>query len=185
MNYRAIPTSLGYSPVELLLNRKIRTRLPMLSHQTRVFKNSVYARHRRRRQQMEHQFNCARGAKDLPPLLLGANVFVEDMQLEGTIAKKREEPRSYDVRLAKGGIARRNRKTLRQLPTNQFSFYAGTDEEPTAIPPGITCKARLEKPQTAPSSRRNPSSPRAKRRHQQTPETALKVRPTPLASVAP
>jgi len=117
MNYRSTPTSLGYRPSEMLMNRKIRTRIPEFSLETKVPRKAVFQNHQKRRQQMERQFNQSRGAVDLPELQPGTLVLVEDLNQRGTVVRKHTEPRSYDIRLNNGGIFRRNRKGLRALPT--------------------------------------------------------------------
>lgn len=116
MNYRSTPTSLGSSPGELLMNRKIRTHIPTFSHESKVSKRTVREKHEQRRHQMEHQFNRSKGAKELPELQPGTSVLIKDLNQYGTVIRKRMEPRSYEIRLNNGGIVRRNRKGLRALP---------------------------------------------------------------------
>lgn len=74
LNYRSTPTALGYSPSELLMKRKIRTRIPEFSQERRASHKAVAEKHQNLRERMERQFNRAKGAVNLLELEPGRKV---------------------------------------------------------------------------------------------------------------
>ncbi len=120
--HRATPTSLGYSPAQLLMNRQIRTTIPAVELSSRIpHKKDVQRSHEKRRHQMEKNFNRSHSATPLPELSPGEEVYIEDIGKKGVIVRKRNEPRSYDIQLSNGTILWRNRRSLR-CPKQSTAF---------------------------------------------------------------
>ncbi len=158
MNYRATPTAVGYSPAQLLFNRQIRTKVPSMNLDNRVIKRAdLEERDQRRRDRMKHNFDRAKGARPLPELSPGRNVFVEDASKKGTIIKRHDEPRSYDVKIENGAELRRNRKSLRRLPSRHPDW---PEPEPSSSSPQPTPRRspKVEPISTPPSSSKTPSA---------------------------
>ena len=79
MTYCASPLESGPSPAELLMGRKIRTRIPTSYLET------------------------------LPDLLPGERVWLPDKKVEGTVVDKAGPPCSYTVETPKGQLRRNRR----------------------------------------------------------------------------
>ncbi len=62
--------------------------------------------------QMEYQFNIAKGAAFQPELTPGTEVYVDDIVGKGIILLKRSEPKSYNIKMDNGIIVHRNRKNF-------------------------------------------------------------------------
>lgn len=155
MSYRATPTSNGYSPSQLLFNRQIRTKVPSVNLDPKPVKHlDVEMRDCHRRARMKRQFDKAHGARDLKELSPGREVLVEDVNMRGTVIQKRDEPRSYDVQLRNGAKLRRNRKTLRRLPSRRVSFSSGDEKTIDKAPVMVETKA--ESPPLAHSPQKPP-----------------------------
>ena len=160
LHYRATPTTTGYSPAQLLFGRNIKTTLPSVNLKQKPWTHSqVKARDEERRSRMKRNFDRARGVRSLPQLRLGRKVFVEDAEQRGEIVCKREEPRSYDVRLEDGTLLRRNRKFLHPLPTQVKTEPAVSPEE-TPVKPKSTNSVPPQDSRTStllsPNSRQSP-----------------------------
>lgn len=57
-------------------------------------------------------------ARELPPIADGTEVWIIDLQREGTVERKAQEPRSYWVATERESV-RRNREHLLALPERQ------------------------------------------------------------------
>ena len=94
MTYCATPLESGPSPAELLMGRKIRTRIPTSPDNLRPSWSFL---------------------ETLPDLLPGERVWLPDKKVEGTVVDKAGPPCSYTVETPKGQL-RRNRRHLNGLP---------------------------------------------------------------------
>ena len=105
--YRTTPTEIGYSPVELLMSRKLRTTVPMLPELRKpaIVDPSLVAEARQKR-----NFDERHGTRELSLLLPGDTVWVTDRQSSATVTEK-IAPRSYAVDMGDGTF-RRNRRYL-------------------------------------------------------------------------
>ncbi|XP_064611656.1 uncharacterized protein K02A2.6-like [Liolophura sinensis] len=102
LSYRDTPTSsLGYSPKELMLSRKVRTTVPGLPSMLQPkWPNGSQIQHNdsRTKSDQAYHFNKTQGATDLPVLHLGNNVRMKldnDKQWSpaGTVVKESVYPR--------------------------------------------------------------------------------------------
>ena len=129
MVYRATPvTATGFSPSELMIGRKIRTTLPMISRQltpkTVNFK-AIEERDAVIKDRYTRDYNRRHGVRELSPLRPGDTVRMKydgekTLRKEGTILESREFPRSFTVDTG-DGVYRRNRKHLVRVPEVQPS----------------------------------------------------------------
>ncbi|XP_015750651.1 PREDICTED: uncharacterized protein LOC107330577 [Acropora digitifera] len=118
MAYRATPLKSGLSPAELLMGRKIRTRIPTSPsnlnpcwpYLEQFRENDTSLKDRQKR-----DFDRRHSAKSLPELHPGERVWLPDKKVEGTVVDKAGPPRSYTVETPKGQL-RRNRRHLNRLP---------------------------------------------------------------------
>ena len=92
--YCATPLESGLSPAELLMGRKIHTRIPTSPDNLRPSWSYL---------------------ETLPDLLPGERVWLPDKKVEGTVVDKAGPPCSYTVETPKGQL-RRNRRHLNDLP---------------------------------------------------------------------
>ncbi|XP_061153604.1 uncharacterized protein plppr3b isoform X2 [Syngnathus typhle] len=125
MVYRSTPTtSTGCSPAELLMGRKIRTTLPILSanldprwpnrEETRSTDAAA-------KQKQAFYYDRRNGVRHLPPLSSGDNVLMKldnekRWATPGMVQGNSSAPRSYVVTTAQGGCFRRNRHHLLKVP---------------------------------------------------------------------
>ncbi|XP_034243498.1 uncharacterized protein LOC117646566 [Thrips palmi] len=116
--YRTAPLESGYSPAELLMNRRLRTALPILGENLRP-SGVDSERHRaavvKRKERAKADFDRRHRVKELRPLQSGELVWVRDMKAPGVVVKRRSEPRSYDVECEGHGLLRRNRAFIQPL----------------------------------------------------------------------
>ena len=118
--YRSTPLKNGFSPSELLMGRRLRTKVPAMPNilkpnvqdtdrQTVQLKEDAY----RSRQQIYH--DKRHQAHTLPPLPSGQQVWVRDQNREGQVIGAAQQPRSYLVQTDMSTL-RRNRSAL--VPTS-------------------------------------------------------------------
>ena len=113
MNYRATPIHNGFSPSQLLMSRNIRTKLPVSpAHLKPEIPNDqiIQTKEQSYRENMKLNYDRRHGARQLPDLSDGDNVFVRDRSEFGTVSG-RYNLRSYKVSTPTGQF-RRNRKNL-------------------------------------------------------------------------
>jgi hypothetical protein len=116
LNYRATPLENGLSPAEMLMGRKIRTRLPMLLRDKpddELMQKVLQIRDRQK-------FNYDRGAKELKVLKKGDTVRLINDEKKGAMkmASVIDSPsqRSYRIVTEDNNILRRNRNFLIKTP---------------------------------------------------------------------
>ena len=116
--YRSTPLEIGLSPAQLLMNRRLKTTLPIQACQLepQLHPNNVSAR-RRSQQHMKKYYD--QHTKFLSPLKCGDRVRMGDpvtrLWDRGGIVQKEVAPRSYQVRMDNGPIIRRNRQHLKHF----------------------------------------------------------------------
>jgi hypothetical protein len=106
------------SPGELLAGRKLRGNIPV--KQTQQNRDADHIREQFEKRQGTQKAYHDRVASDLPPLMPGQSVTVQDYQTNrwqpATIVSKCVEPRSYIIASPNGNQLRRNRIHIRDVP---------------------------------------------------------------------
>lgn len=122
LSYRSTPLECGYSPAELLMGRKLRTKLPMLPTQlsTQVDPESLFKKEDKAKQKSATWFNKRHRCKALSPLAVGDSVWVTDIKEYAKVIKVLETPRSYLIESSGGTVFRRNRWHLIPAPYYKF-----------------------------------------------------------------
>jgi len=133
LDFRNTPDQDGYSPVQKLMSRRTKTRLPTTKKllSPKVAKG-VSRNINENKQKQAAYYN--QHAKDLTPLQLGDPVVIFDFQqkqwsTEGMIVKKLPH-RSYLVKLTNGRNLKRNRKHLKKTDKQMAPFEDDDDEPP-------------------------------------------------------
>ena len=119
MAYRATPLESGLSPAELLMGRKIRTRIPTLPSMlmpTWPYLEQFRDKDSKLKTRQKRDFDNRHLARDLPELPVGNPVWIVDQKVEGKVIDKAGTPRSYMVESPNGKL-RRNRCHLKALPS--------------------------------------------------------------------
>lgn len=154
MSYRATPiTATGLSPAELMINRQIRTTVPILPAQLQpspIDQEKVRIRDQQTKDAYRYFYNRRHSARPLPALQPGQCVNVK---LDGEkgwktptqVIAKAPEPRSYYVQTEQGTVARRNRRHIQEVPesspkvtakeTSDISHDSSCDTGPSPILP--------------------------------------------------
>lgn len=148
--YRSTPLRNGYSPSELLMNRRLRTNVPS-SREARQpaipNKQLLVAREEELRRKQKSNFDRRHRARDLSPTLPGDVVWLPDRGEQGTVVGAQASPRSYQV-VTPSGSYRRNRRDIIPLPSGgqdgqSRSLEAGT---PPREPEGQSPRTVSEDP---------------------------------------
>ena len=118
LNYRATPLANGYSPAELLMSKKLKTKIPISPEQLKPklvdsAKVQVYEENSKNNQKIN--FDRRHAAKSLEQLKGGDEVYMPDRSQPGVVVGQHTE-RSYRVETP-SGVYRRNRVQLNKLPT--------------------------------------------------------------------
>uniref|UniRef100_A0A0K8TCS4 Uncharacterized protein n=1 Tax=Lygus hesperus TaxID=30085 RepID=A0A0K8TCS4_LYGHE len=117
LEYRTTPGPSGYSPEELLMERKLRTRVPVLLAQLQprsIDHESFKKWDECYRYEQADYYNLRHRTRNEPSLNIGSAVYIPDRKEEGTVVEK-VAPRSYSI-VTKDGEVRRNILMLRLLP---------------------------------------------------------------------
>ena len=115
--YRSTPLQNGYSPSELLMNRKLCTTVPMAPTQMQPSLpdyNRLQKKEEENRQSQKTNYDHHHKARPLKLLVPGQRVWITDMRIKGTV-KQQTAPRSYLIATPQGMI-RRNRRHLKYYP---------------------------------------------------------------------
>ena len=121
MIYRSTPLHNGFSPSELLMNRKLRTTLPILESQLQpsIPEYSVVSeKEAMRKANIKRNFDVRHRANTLDPLPAGQQVWISGRRDGGVIVEQSQSPRSYIVSTPTGDL-RRNRRHLTQIPDSE------------------------------------------------------------------
>ncbi|XP_055915739.1 uncharacterized protein K02A2.6-like [Eupeodes corollae] len=141
LNYRATPNFTTYSPAELLMNRKLKTKIPTNFENlmpVRVDEQKVNLAFKTNNETMKKYYN--RTTKPLKELENGENIYYQKIPKSiwypGVVREKCSEPRSYLTQDENNQIYRRNRQQIRKVPS----------------PPNKPIVETLLDPQSSPSS---------------------------------
>ncbi len=124
LSYRSTPLQNGYTPAELLMGRKLRSTLPLVSEKLtpklpdteQLRKDEVI--YKRRQTQ---DYNRRHRASTLPDLSPGERVWLPDSSSPAVVVEKSRHPRSYVVETNQS-LLRRNRRHL--VPSESMTTQA-------------------------------------------------------------
>jgi len=114
---RSTPIECGYSPAQLLMNRQLRSTVPIAPSQLKPAipdYSAMEEKEKKRQERQRSNYNERRRARELSPLLPGDHVWITDQQTKGAIDQA-STPRSYQVATDTGTL-RRNCRHLNPLP---------------------------------------------------------------------
>lgn len=139
--YRATPLQNGLAPCQLLMGRRLNTKLPSLDQSLRPQIPNVpllQEKEQRYRENQRQYYNKRHAASPSPELNAGDAVHIKDLDRPGIVATQHHNPRSYVVNTDQG-VVRRNRTHLVSTPTpNQplsLSGHTTTEsDESTKVP---------------------------------------------------
>uniref|UniRef100_A0A0A9W9U6 RNA-directed DNA polymerase n=3 Tax=Lygus hesperus TaxID=30085 RepID=A0A0A9W9U6_LYGHE len=150
--YRNTPLpGLEHSPAELLMGRRLRDTVPTHPALLRGKQDDEFpARDHLRRQTYKLNFDNRHRSHALKELDPGDKVWIPDLQKEGTVRSKAEEPRSYWVEpQGSGRQLRRNRQSLvpeRKEPQLQTPFPPASRTLPRDSTPSTPQHKSIEPP---------------------------------------
>lgn len=132
--YRSTPLEIGYSPSQLLMNRALRTTVPM----TRSLRQpevpnleEVKERDALLKNRQKRNFDKHHGTRELPLLNSGQLVWLPESGVTANVGEQ-VAPRSYLVNTPQGQI-RRNRRNLILIPNTPNTTVA-TNPSPSCSP---------------------------------------------------
>ena len=118
LEYRTTPiVTLGFSPSQLLNNRRLRSKLPVNNKLLNTENiNPKYVHDKLKSSQINQKKFYNRSAKTLSSFEPGQNVYVKNHNNweKGKVEDKYDTPRSYIVKTEQGQVFRRNRRHLRE-----------------------------------------------------------------------
>lgn len=150
--YRSTPLSSGFSPAELLMGRKLRTKVPKVQNaptpnMSQMMKNKDDAY----RFKQKLQFDQRHRVKQLPTLAPGQNVWLPDREQSGQV-EKQLSPKAYLVNTPSGQY-RRNRKDINSFhdpPETELSSSGNETPIPVDLPnSNPSCTTQSESPTVA------------------------------------
>lgn len=114
MNFRATPRDGIASPAELLMSRKLNTRLPICKYKLQPARDNSMDYNTMICKQRDGKRHYDRSARDLPRLQPGDKVITcdGDARREARVTGHAAQPRSYYVTDSSGKCLRRNRRHL-------------------------------------------------------------------------
>ena len=139
--YRSTPLASGYSPAELLVERKIKSTIPIIPrHLIPQLPNQELFKEKEEvyRSKQKKNFDNLHKAQQLKHLPSGATVYITDMDCTETVIRPSKKPRSYLVDTPTT-VVRRNRVQFRNIPidTNEKQ-----DEQQTVPSSNISSRPR-------------------------------------------
>ena len=119
LNYRNTPIRNGFSPAELLMNRKLNTKIPILPQKLNPNPpdmTTVQQRVESYRMQMKSNFDKRHSTHNLTDLRQGDEVWIKDRNETGSVMENGNHERSFVISTPKGTFTR-NRIQLSKLPS--------------------------------------------------------------------
>ena len=121
LNYRDTPLHHGYSPAQLSMGRKLRTRVPChpdeLKPETPDY-DHIRRKEKEYRAKMKFDYDHRHKVVEGKELLPGDRVWIPDLKAEGTVIKQHESPRSVVIQTRNGQVRRNRRMTQRVFEGN-------------------------------------------------------------------
>ena len=111
--YRSAPLENGLTPSEILMNRKLRTKLhsvPKTLLRKEIDKEKLMKKEEAYRECYTNNYNARHRVITLPALQEGDKVFIRDQEKYGEVKEKLISPRSYKVLTESDTTIRRNRR---------------------------------------------------------------------------
>jgi len=105
LDYRSTPLANGYSPAELLMVRRLRTRLPVFPKQllpAKVDDEKVRGREELGKSKQKQDVDRRNGVRLKEEFKDGDLVWIKDLRTSGNIVEKDSIPRSYIVKTPRG-----------------------------------------------------------------------------------
>jgi len=129
--YRTTPLLNGFSPSQLLMNRRLRSTLPQTEQMLKEIPNLKILNEREEtyRQRYKSNYDKRHRAKLLDPLNVGDPVWIVDLRRHGTVIKVLDNPRSYEIDTEKR-VIRRNRYHLKLAPYLKMESTAEKKSKP-------------------------------------------------------
>ena len=146
--------SIGLSPAQIFLGRKLKTTLPTTSPLLKPIHDDKKVKAKKLRQQVKQKQYCDRhSGKELSDLEAGNTVLIQTddkpKKWEPGKVLKKHENRSYTIENSSGNIIRRNRKHLRQT---KAALCKDTCEDDFEFP-SVTAKVQPDpKPSQPPNT---------------------------------
>ena len=140
--YRTAKLQNGHSPSELLMGRRLRSKLPCTPEMlvpTQVDKEKVAIKEEEYRKKYSKDYDRRHQAKLLPFLQEGDKVYIRDQDRYGEITKHMISPRSYQVRTETGTSIVRNRSALVHTGQQNVQDKQHTNDRISReIPPAVS-----------------------------------------------
>lgn len=158
--YRATPLQNGVSPAEMLMGRKLRTKIPVIQtnlkpkipdHNNIQKKEAIY------KQKQKVTFDQRHRAREQPAVHPGDSVFIKDMQTHGNIISSSNSPRSYIIATPRGTI-RRNRSAIVHTQ-GLVNFPNGNPDKPTQMDTACSPQTPLQQPKREDTGYSTPTRP--------------------------
>ena len=138
MAYRTAPLRNGLTPSEILMSRRLRTRLPTIPEvlvPTEIDRKEMEKKEEEYRQKYARNYNTHHQVVPLPALEEGDKVYIRDQKKFGEVEGRLSNPRSYRVLTETGASIRRNRRSL--IHTGEKAEGAAMDEGRPPTPTNI------------------------------------------------
>lgn len=130
LSYHTAELACGYTPTQLLMSRRIRSKIPTINKNLHPKLITQYKENEtERKSKAMQQFN--RGTISQPPLTQGDRVFIPDRKEEGVV-KSQVHKRSYVVKTDTGKF-RRNRIQIRNYRDNKDNKDTNSDNSDTSV----------------------------------------------------
>lgn len=136
LTYRSTPLSNGYSPSELLMNRRLRSNIPSTRESrepTIPDRHEVKEKDKKQKSNQKRNYDHRHGSRELPDLEPGDKVWISNRQEQAQV-QNQVAPRSYEVETDNNGVYRRNRRDLVTMPSSQNNETMETNTEPVVQP---------------------------------------------------
>lgn len=152
--YRATPLQNGFSPAELLMSRKLQTKVPILPKLLKPHtphSPTFQGKEDVQKIKQRYYYNSRHRARPMSTLHPGSSVYVRDLDRHGIISAHHHNPRSYLIQTDQGKI-RRNRSHLIDIQPGTL-----TDDSPGANQEDVASHLETDTPmkltlETAPGS---------------------------------
>ncbi|GAB1602716.1 uncharacterized protein K02A2.6-like, partial [Argonauta hians] len=135
LNYRSTPLQHGQSPAELLMNRKLRSRIPALTQNNRKLTGDEEFKKADSQLKIKQKenFDKRHRARERAPIMEGQAVWLKTPKTSPAIVVGKQSPRSVVVETESGNV-RRNRSHLRNRGIKTNFPHIATPREMSTLP---------------------------------------------------